>query len=708
MASDVMLLFLLLSLLWVCDASLPRHSYTVAFQVQNRDDLDSLSVNVSTPSHPMFQRFLTPDELHQRYAPNASRVAEVVAWLNTTGLNATVTSPWRVKAHGYWLNHTVPHHLASVVRGVHNHSDAHGFKPRSRRAPPKHTPMAAPPGANLVGLVVAQTLSQLYNAPDPNTYTMQNSYRTLSAMIIAEGGSYSSADLNLYSQIMGVRPSPPTVVNHNIAGQTDSSQVETVLDMDMIASMSPQGTTLVYMDTSQAYGQFDSWCDGIMALPSAQWPLVVSTSYGEADTPSYYPQSEGCLCIQMLSAAGVTVVAASGDNGACQFNYGCAAPTSTQPGFQGSYPAICPYATAVGATAFSAVQWSTTAFPDVPICSSGEPIPVFNSQYGFSTGRNWTTNDYWSCATVTPPVVETPPLSGFANGGGFSLSTAQPAWQASAVNAYLSRTDITFPSNSLYTPSNRAFPDLSFFGTGAWIMMGNTFNGPYGGTSQSAPLFAAMLLFLNDWNLAHNPNNVNHSGLGCINPLLYQMHAHDPTLFNDVTTGDNKGGVDHSASSNALGGFEAAPGWDPVSGLGTPNIRRWIEYLAAGSPSSSSSPPVLTSSTASPSPTSAPTSMTTSVQAVPPATTVPVGRGVESSSSSGSSASTQQALFLDLPTLYWICIACGVGAILTVLTSVAVVRWYRQRTGDLSDGFGLSMGGGYTPLEPYPLMYPVE
>ena len=51
---------------------------------------------------------------------------------------------------------------------------------------------------------------------------------------------------------------------------------------------------------------------------------------------------------------------------------------------------------------------------------------------------------------------------------------------------------------------------------------------------------------------------------------LYSVAFKD--AFNDITNGTNQGcGTE---------GFTAAPGWDPVTGLGTPNFRelvsRWL------------------------------------------------------------------------------------------------------------------------------------
>lgn len=53
-----------------------------------------------------------------------------------------------------------------------------------------------------------------------------------------------------------------------------------------------------------------------------------------------------------------------------------------------------------------------------------------------------------------------------------------------------------------------------------------------------------------------------------MNPTLYK----NPQVFNDITNGTNPGCLTQ--------GFSAVPGWDPLTGLGTPNFGKLLElYL---------------------------------------------------------------------------------------------------------------------------------
>lgn len=83
---------------------------------------------------------------------------------------------------------------------------------------------------------------------------------------------------------------------------------------------------------------------------------------------------------------------------------------------------------------------------------------------------------------------------------------------------------------------------------------------PSAGTSCAAPVFSSLVSMLNDARLAHGK-----SPMGFLNPWLYQ-NAH---MFTDITNGSNR--IDRSGSALKYG-WDAVPGWDPVTGLGTPKF----------------------------------------------------------------------------------------------------------------------------------------
>ncbi len=89
-----------------------------------------------------------------------------------------------------------------------------------------------------------------------------------------------------------------------------------------------------------------------------------------------------------------------------------------------------------------------------------------------------------------------------------------------------------------------------------------------GGTSLSCPQWAG-LVAIADQLAGH--------GLGLINPALYAIAAdpgHYANDFYDVTTGNNQ--LDPN-----IPGYPATTGWDPVTGLGTPNAANLVPDLVA-------------------------------------------------------------------------------------------------------------------------------
>lgn len=104
-----------------------------------------------------------------------------------------------------------------------------------------------------------------------------------------------------------------------------------------------------------------------------------------------------------------------------------------------------------------------------------------------------------------------------------------------------------------------------------------------GGTSAAAPVWAGIIGLLNDARL-----RAGQKQLGFLNPLLYS------TLYkglNDITGGKSVGcnGVNGQTGQPVAGAgivpgaaWNATTGWDPVTGLGTPDFQK-LKTLVLGS-----------------------------------------------------------------------------------------------------------------------------
>ena len=139
--------------------------------------------------------------------------------------------------------------------------------------------------------------------------------------------------------------------------------------------------------------------------------------------------------------------------------------------------------------------------------------------------------------------------------GGFSNYFGIPSYQASAVSSFL--TTLGSTNSGKFNASGRGFPDVAAIGVDLEIIVGGQLGG-VDGTSCSSPTFASIVALLNDRLIA-----AGKSPLGFLNPFLYSDGV---SALNDVTSGDNPG-----CSTN---GFPAKAGWDPVTGLGTPNYSK--------------------------------------------------------------------------------------------------------------------------------------
>ncbi|KAI9450416.1 subtilisin-like protein [Lactarius psammicola] len=151
------------------------------------------------------------------------------------------------------------------------------------------------------------------------------------------------------------------------------------------------------------------------------------------------------------------------------------------------------------------------------------------------------------------------------SGGGFSFYFPREKYQDNAVGAFLGNLGSKY--DGLYNPHGRGIPDISAQALKYLIVVKL---GDYmtAGTSCSTPTVAGVISLLNDYLLANGK-----TPLGFLNPWLYSFGL--PGL-NDITSGSNPGcGTE---------GFSAINGWDPVTGLGTPDFEKLQKILIPTAP----------------------------------------------------------------------------------------------------------------------------
>jgi subtilase family serine protease len=157
------------------------------------------------------------------------------------------------------------------------------------------------------------------------------------------------------------------------------------------------------------------------------------------------------------------------------------------------------------------------------------------------------------------------------SGGGISSQVNKPSYQA---NVPQSSTNRTSPDVGYNADPNTGFAVYdSYIGGFGW--------GQYGGTSAGAPQWAALIAIADQGRSA----KLSSSGtLNALYGLLSSTNTVDTTKLHDVTSGSS-------------GHFSAAPGYDLVTGLGTPKADQLIPYLRGVAASVQTSATVSTTST---------------------------------------------------------------------------------------------------------------
>ena len=151
------------------------------------------------------------------------------------------------------------------------------------------------------------------------------------------------------------------------------------------------------------------------------------------------------------------------------------------------------------------------------------------------------------------------------SGGGFSNVFSQPAYQQKAVENYLASPSA--PPKDLYNTTGRAYPDVAALCINYSIVIRGTIFSGANGTSASTPTFAGIISMVNEHRL-----QANKPPMGFLNPFIYKH----PNIFYDVTTGCN-----FASKKPYKNGFCAVPGFDPVTGFGTPNFPEIVKAAMA-------------------------------------------------------------------------------------------------------------------------------
>lgn len=329
---------------------------------------------------------------------------------------------------------------------------------------------------------------------------------------------------------------------------------ETTLDVEWAHAMAPGANILLVetpVDETEGAAGFPQIVQAENYVVRHHLGDVISQSFGATEQSFASASTLLSLRSAFTNAAshGVTVLAASGDNGAA--NYLDPAATTLSTTATVGWPASDPLVTAVGGTQLSLDAAGNRLSPDV----------VWNDTYS---------------ATVQPAFFGNAGPNPLATGGGLSSIFHRPEYQESVASV---------------VGSARGIPDVSMSAacSGLVLTYESYPNDPANsgwqlvcGTSEATPLFAGIVALA---------DQVAHHSLGLINPALYELAAHHAPGLVDVTSGNNTVGFSQNATNYTVTGYSAGPGYDLASGVGTINAALFVPELAraAGEPGRSGS-----------------------------------------------------------------------------------------------------------------------
>ncbi|RAH65456.1 S53 family peptidase [Aspergillus aculeatinus CBS 121060] len=557
----------------------PRGHETLRLQIAlSQHDLagfEQALLDMSTPGHANYGRhFRTHSEMKRMLMPTDEAVSSVREWLESAGVSdieqdadwinfrTTVADAnslldadfkWYVNENTdirrlRTLAYSIPDSVAPHVNMIQPTTRFGQLKPNraTMRSKPKHvdekslaSAVRAQNTSQCDSVITPHCLKDLYNVGDYQADAKSGS-KVAFASYLEEYARYD--DLAKFEQRLA-----PSAVGQNFTvvkfngGLDDQKSTkdsgEANLDLQYIVGMSSPLPVTEYStggrgqlvpdlsspdpndNSNEPYLEF---FQNVLKLSDAELPQVISTSYGEDEqtVPKSYALSI-CNLIAQLGSRGVSVIFSSGDSGvgaACLTNDG-----TNRTHFPPQFPAACPWVTSVGATTLTSPEKA-----------------VYFSSGGFS--------DYW----------------------------AQPAYQSEAVNDYLTNLGPKFAG--LFNGSGRAFPDVATQGTN-YAVYDKGALGQFDGTSCSAPTFAGLVALLNDARL-----RAGSPVLGFLNPWLYSA-AVEGEGFNDITQGGSLGcdgrnrfgGTPNGSPVVPFASWNATAGWDPVTGLGSPNFGKLLE-----------------------------------------------------------------------------------------------------------------------------------
>lgn len=278
----------------------------------------------------------------------------------------------------------------------------------------------------------------------------------------------SPSDLSAFQQRFGL---PVDGIANDIGGHVDDAAcsanvddcMEANLDVQYIMAVSQNvPTTYYYIDLYSANGWLD-WITQVADMADPHKVFSISYVSGEEYITQSVADSFNTEAMK-LAAMGVTIMSASGDDGAPGMK---ARTNGLNCGYMPQFPASCPYLTAVGGT-------------QVCCLLSVQFINIKHNCFLLFTQGPESNREEIACQSQLGGVITT--------GGGFSQLYPRSSWQNDQVTVYLDGVAGTSESPSFgYNAQGRGYPDVSLMAFNYLVVTDNYWSFP-SGTSASCPV----------------------------------------------------------------------------------------------------------------------------------------------------------------------------------------------------------------------------
>ncbi|KAG6368901.1 hypothetical protein INS49_003119 [Diaporthe citri] len=538
-------------------AALPtdKLALKIGLKQQHAAALEQAVLAVSSPGSPSYGKHLTREELRSYVAPAEQSVADVTAWLAKYDIVPAVDNDWITIS----TDVKTANAMLDADFGWYEYEEGGGLKLRtlSYGVPDEiaqHVDLIQPTTrfgqlgskrSTIFDIVIAEedddvaALNQnvaaspaAAAAPCTTTVTPQclKAQYNIGYTPDTEGNLIAFASyLEQYARYADLEQFTtqvlPEAAGQNFSvttvngGLNDQNSSDDSGEANLDLHTGGRGPLIPTLDnkfpsTNEPYLDFLTF---LLGQDDAELPQTLTTSYGEEEqsVPEEYALKV-CNLFMQLGARGVSVLFSSGDSGpggSCKSNV-----DNTTTTFLPTFPAGCPWVTAVGATTGSAPEMGVS----------------------FSSG-------------------------------GFSIYHARPEWQADAVPAYLGSIGGTY--EGLFNASGRGIPDVAAQGQ-SFVIYDKGRRSLLSGTSASSPAFAGVIALLNAARKSQGS-----APLGFLNPWLYNNSAALLDITAGFSSGCQNAGGGLPASGAR---WNSTAGWDPVTGLGTPLFDKLLEAAAPG------------------------------------------------------------------------------------------------------------------------------